>query len=45
VTLECERIGASFAYSGDVERLHQVLVNLGANAIRFTQPGGAWSRG
>lgn len=40
VTLECERIGADFAYCGDVERLHQVIVNLGANAIRFTQPGG-----
>jgi signal transduction histidine kinase len=40
VTLECERIGTSFTYSGDVERLHQVIVNLGANAIRFTQPGG-----
>ena len=40
VTLECERIGASFPYSGDIERLHQVIVNLGANAIRFTQPGG-----
>jgi signal transduction histidine kinase len=40
VTLECERIGATFIYSGDVERLHQVIVNLGANAIRFTPPGG-----
>ena len=40
VTLECERIGTSFAYSGDLERLHQVVVNLGANAIRFTPPGG-----
>ena len=40
VTLECERIGAGFVYSGDVERLHQVIVNLGANAIRFTPPGG-----
>ena len=40
VTLECERIGGSFTYCGDVERLHQVLVNLGANAIRFTEPGG-----
>jgi signal transduction histidine kinase len=40
VTLECERIGSDFSYFGDLERLHQVLVNLGANAIRFTQPGG-----
>jgi signal transduction histidine kinase len=40
VTLECERIGASFSYFGDVERLHQVIVNLGANAIRFTPRGG-----
>ncbi len=40
VTLECERIGASFAYLGDVERLHRVIVNLGANAIRFTPAGG-----
>jgi len=40
VTLECERIGSEFSYCGDRERLHQVLVNLGANAIRFTQPGG-----
>src|SRR5262249_30704743 len=38
--LECERIGTSFTYLGDVERLHQVGVNLGAHAIRFTQPGG-----
>ncbi len=40
VTLECERIGANFTYCGDVERLHQVIVNLGSNAIRFSQPGG-----
>jgi signal transduction histidine kinase len=40
VTLECERIGSDFSFFGDLERLHQVLVNLGANAIRFTQPGG-----
>src|SRR5207249_11004775 len=40
VTLECERIGSTFTYFGDVERLHQVIVNLGANAIRFTPSGG-----
>src|SRR5262249_3222505 len=40
VTLECEHIGSDFTYCGDVERRHQVLVNLGANAIRFTPPGG-----
>jgi HAMP domain-containing protein len=43
VTLECERIGSDFSYSGDLERLHQVLVNLGANAIRFTRPATASS--
>jgi len=40
VALECERIGRDFSYSGDQERLHQVLVNLVANAVRFTAPGG-----
>src|SRR5262249_58793152 len=40
VALECERIGSNFSYSGDQERLHQVLVNLVANAVRFTPPGG-----
>jgi two-component system, OmpR family, phosphate regulon sensor histidine kinase PhoR len=29
-----------FAYLGDEERLYQLVVNLGANAIRFTPGGG-----
>ena len=40
VRLECERVGADFTITGDVDRLHQVVVNLGANAIRFTPAGG-----
>ncbi len=40
VTIERERVGADFAYHGDEERLFQVVVNLGANAIRFTPAGG-----
>lgn len=36
VALERERFGSNFAYLGDEERLYQLIVNLGANAIRFT---------
>src|SRR2546428_200199 len=36
VALERERYGSHFAYLGDEERLYQLVVKLGANAIRFT---------
>jgi signal transduction histidine kinase len=40
VRLVSERLGTSFIYYGDEERLHQLVINLGANAIRFTGTGG-----
>ena len=40
VDLERERYGAHFAYLGDEERLYQLVINLAANAIRFTPRSG-----
>jgi signal transduction histidine kinase len=40
VRLERERIGTDFRCHGDEGRLLQVVVNLAANAIRFTPKGG-----
>ena len=40
VAIERERIGSSFVVSGDEDRLMQVIVNLLANAVRFTPEGG-----
>jgi signal transduction histidine kinase len=40
VRLERERVGVRFTVNGDEDRLVQVVVNLLANAIRFTPAGG-----
>ncbi|MGH7334770.1 MAG: ATP-binding protein [Candidatus Rokuibacteriota bacterium] len=40
VTLEHERVGADFVVEGDEERLGEVVINLGVNAIQFTPKGG-----
>src|SRR5437870_39026 len=40
VTLDRERVGERFTVSGDEDRLVQVVVNLLANAVRFTPAGG-----
>jgi signal transduction histidine kinase len=40
VTLARERVGSRFTVQGDEDRLVQVVVNLLANAVRFTPVGG-----
>jgi two-component system, NtrC family, sensor histidine kinase GlrK len=40
ITLKRERVGTKFGVIGDEERLVQVVVNLIANAVRFTPTGG-----
>jgi signal transduction histidine kinase len=40
VHVERERLGADWSFMGDDDRLTQVVVNLLANAIRFTPRGG-----
>jgi signal transduction histidine kinase len=41
VVLEHECQGADFVVEGDEERLGEVVINLGVNAIRFTPRGGS----
>ncbi len=40
VTLELERVGDAFVVEGDEDRLAEVVINLGVNAIQFTPKGG-----
>ncbi len=40
VHLSVKHVGENFAYHGDEEYLHQTVINLGTNAIRFTPRGG-----
>jgi signal transduction histidine kinase len=40
VILEPERVGSDFVVEGDEERLGEVVINLGVNAIQFTPKGG-----
>ena len=40
ISLRHERVGTQFVVVGDEERLVQVVVNLVANAVRFTPTGG-----
>jgi signal transduction histidine kinase len=40
ITLELERVGDAFVVEGDEDRLAEVVINLGVNAIQFTPKGG-----
>lgn len=40
VSLEHEKLGDDFVVEGDEERLGEVVINLGVNAIQFTPKGG-----